>query len=204
MNKKFMIIVSSMAFVFLVACFIFYSVSTNAMQKKLLGQTNTLHDLQNQIDVKQTESDSNNAMLSQNTTGLQAYRVTKDDKIAETFISSVLTWSDGATYDSMRLNAMDKYGLKDTDSFMKVFLPVNVKTADGKYNYIDTHHRNCKYESMSSYVSGIGSDVYSYFTFVTWSASDMGGNEAKSSCIFTYDINSNGDISNLNAYTMAN
>jgi len=189
---------------FFIACVMTYAIGVGTMQSNLDTQSQALYNLQNQVDMKISESESNRAKLVQGATGLNTQRVTVDTKVAETFIEKALTWSNGATYDAVRAEMMTTYGLTEDSPFMKVFMPINVKTADGQFNYIDTHHSNCQYEDMDVYVSSISTDVYSYFSFVTWSTSDMTGNEAKSTCIVTYDINVDGKLSNLSAYTMAN
>lgn len=204
MNKRFIMVVCGITIVLLFGSILAYAFNSREIQNTLAGQQNEIYDLTNELDVKKAEAKANTTKLIESSTGLKLDRVSKDDEIAETFISSVLTWNDGTKYDTMRSNIMTEYGLTENDEFMRVFLPPNVKTADGVHNYIDTHKANCAYESMESYVTRVGTDVYSYFTFVTWSTSDMIGQEATSTCVFTYDINSDGKISNLGAYTMYN
>lgn len=179
-----------------------FGYTRSVQSQKLSVLKNEYYDLKNKTELLQSQVKANETKLVKSATGLDAKRVAKDDDVARVFLKKVLTWSDGATYNNMRSAIQSLYNLEETSDFMTVFLPVNVTTPDGKYNYIDTHHSNCKYESMTSYVTAIGLDYYSYFAFVSWSTKDGAGNESKSTCIFTYDVNVDGELSNLHAYTL--
>lgn len=200
--KKAVIISSVIAAIMIIICGIHYNGTVGSACDKVVEQENEIADLKNRLDVSSAEQKSNATKLKMEVTGLNAKRVATDDEIAEAFLQKVLTWDNGTAYDQMRAELFEKYGLDENSSFTQVFLPVNVKTPDGKYNYIDTHKRNSKYESMVSHVSKINTDCYSYFTDVTWSSSDLNGNEATATCIFLYDVTVDGDIKNLEAYTV--
>ena len=45
--------------------------------------------------------------------------------------------------------------------------------------------------------------IYSYFTIVDWSTQDEKGREAMAQAVFTYDVNGDGDILNVDAYAIA-
>lgn len=192
------------AFSFLLICLFSYLINTNNMMRQYRDQQQQLIDLQNEEKTLKEELAKKEAMLLQESTGLSVSRVESDNIIAEDFVKRVLTWPDGATYDAIRDSVIIEYQLSENSRFIKEFLPVNVKTEDGLLNYIDTHHYNCRYESMTTYVSSIGTDVYSYVSFVTWSTADMGGNESTNTCVFTYDVNADGVLSNLDAYVTNN
>lgn len=198
------IIISSIVMVAcIVVCAISYESSVGRMEKTINQQSETIADLKNQLDVKSNKKRSNETKLQQDATGLKSDRVEQDNAMIEEFLEKCLTWDSGAEYDAMRAELFETYGLDENSSFAQVFLPINVTTEDGKYNYIDATHANSKYEDMTSYVSGIKTDRYSYVAYVTWSASDLGGNEAEAKCIFLYDITVDGTIENLEAYTLS-
>lgn len=204
MDDKKKLVISSIVVCFcIIACIIFYGASVKNLQATVNQQVNQIADLQNNIDVKSNQQKSATIKLEQDATGLQFDRVTADDKMMKEFLKHCLTWDNGKDYDKMRTELFQKYNIDENSSFAQVFLPENVKTEDGQYNYIDEHHANSKFEEMHSYVSCIAADRYSYFTYVTWLASDLNGNESTSTCAFTYDITANGTLENLNAYTIS-
>ena len=201
-SKKTTIILMIGSFLFFVVCVLSYSIGVGMMSSRMGEQQSTLLSLQAESDALLNTTTAARVQLIQDSTGLDMARVDKDSEIAETFMKKVLTWADGATYDGIRSSIMSEYNLAEDSRFMKEFLPINVKTEDGKFNYIDTHHYNCRYESMNTYVVSVSPNTYRYFSFVTWSTSDMVGNEAQKECIFTYDVNVDGVLSNLDAYVL--
>lgn len=160
-------------------------------------------DLQSAIEKQSLQADDlQNEIATENivesATGLDQSRVSRDDKIAEEFISDIMTWSDGETYDKNREKLMELVG-EDNEIF-ESFMPENVKYQD--LNYIDTHSANSKYEGMESYVTDIDGDKYSYIALVTWSTT-MANVEGEAQCLFQYTIDGEGNITDLNAFTLS-
>ena len=53
---------------------------------------------------------------------------------------------------------------------------------------------------MKSYVTNISGDEYSYLAIVNWSSRNESGVEGHSKAVVLYTIDSDGTISNLDAY----
>lgn len=202
MSQKGKLTILGLLLALLIIVGIVFATTRHTQTKKTEALQNELYDLKNKTELLESQVEANETKLVKSATGLDQERVTKDDRLTQTFLKKILTWSDGTTYNNMRKEIQTTYALDETETFMTTFLPVNVTTPDGKYNYIDTHHSNCNYESMHSYVTAIGLDSYSYFAFVTWSTADLVGNEKESTCVFQYSINTDGKLSQLSAYTL--
>lgn len=144
--------------------------------------------------------------------GLDMARVQSDDIKAEAFLKKVLTWGSYEEYNSIRESLMSEYDLTDDSDFMTTFLPAIpvVEDADGnKYNVIDKalssgEELNLKFVSMTSHVTGIVEDSYSYFTEVSVSSNSVNGGTAIGRCIFEYTVSEDGKLSDLHGYTIAN
>lgn len=135
-------------------------------------------------------------------------RVTADNTLMDNFFRDVMTWGSYEGYNAARSAAMSTYKVPEDSVFMKSFMPEQVEagpTSDGSmYNQIDLYKLNVRYESMESHVTAIDpvTDVYTYFTVVTWSTLDKYGNEGMSHAAFTYQIDKEGNISDLDGYTL--
>lgn len=187
-------------------CGIIYMVNSSSWESKLSAQNKQIQQLQNQITVKEAANQNTTNTVVQQTTGLNQARVDSDKLIAEEFLEKIMTWDSYEEYQSLREWCMNTYGVEEDSKFLQIFMPeVVIATAnDGStYNRIDTSGLNVQYEGMDTYVTRITANNYSYFSFVTWSSHDSFGNEAATTAIFTYDINGNGELSNIDAYTIA-
>lgn len=186
--------------------FFVYQTSTESWDKQLATQQSQIHELENELALKKASKEQAQSQIVQSTTGLNKERVTKDDEIADAFLTQIMTWSSYEEYSAIRQTLLNEYQMSENDNFMKVFMPdVVTKTSpDGTvYNRIDVMGLNVTYEGMKSYVTGIKADVYTYFAFVDWSSSDKNGNEASTTCIFMYSIDSDGNVFDLDASTIA-
>lgn len=171
----------------------------------LAAQTREIADMKSKISLKEqtvlkAEQDSVQAV-----TGMDANRAAKDNKIAESFFKEIMNWSSLDEYNQIRTNLAENYGLRENSSFLTVFMPpvVDSVSPDGShYNRIDTLGLNVSYEDMDSYVTGIKNTTYSYASFVTFSSASANGNEGFATVMATYDIDVDGNISNLYAYTV--
>lgn len=181
---------------------IFYFTQSKKWEEQLDVQQSEIRNLQEKVALVDMSEEEIQRNIIQKTTGLDAERVKKDDEIAEEFLSYVMSWDSYEEYSAIRNDCMKKYNLTENSNFMTIFLPevVTVTSNDGTvYNRIDTFGLNVKYEEMTSYVTEINADTYSYFTMVDWSSSDDDGNEAYAISIFTYSIDSNGRIFDIDA-----
>lgn len=185
----------------LVACLVVVLVVTavsgsgvRSLERELSAQQTEMADLGNQISVKRTQVNQGTQGVATQVTGIDLARVQKDNEIAKELISKVTTWSSQAEYDALREEMMLTYHLEARDRFMSTFLPA---TTD-----IDALQLNCHYSNMKAMVSNIAGAKYSYFTVVTASGSRSGAT-ASFNFIMTYDIDGNGNLSNLSAYTLA-
>lgn len=182
------------------------NVRVSSAYNKLAAQQRELNDIQNKIDIKQSTADNAEQKLVKDTTGLDTDRVNHDNEIASDFLSMIFTWHSADEYDNNRLSMINDYGIAEDSSMLSVLFPADTKVVqvDGSIlSYIDTHNINAQFEEMDTYASGINLGTYSYFTFVTWSSSGETGSEGMSTAVITYDINSDGDISNIAGYTIA-
>lgn len=178
---------------------------SNTQNEILSAQSREIADMKSKISLKQqtvlkAEQDSVKAV-----TGMDANRATKDDKIAEDFFRKIMNWSSLEEYNAIRIGLAEEYGLKENGSFLSVFMPpvVDSVSPDGShYNRIDTLGLNVNYEYMDSYVTGIVNTTYSYAAFVTFSSASAKGNEGFATVMATYDVDVDGNISNLYAYTV--
>ena len=181
--------------------------SVSHQSKAIEEQENQIYDLQNQLDIKTQTASAGQTQLVLDTTGLSEERKATDDAIAEAFAKRVLTWDNGKDYDAMREEIKSEYDLTEDSDFMQVFLHKynNPVQPNGEtIYYIDTHEINCQFESLESYVTNIQNDkngLYSYFAFVRFSSSDKGGNEGFATVIMTYDIDADGNLTNIHGYT---
>ena len=171
----------------------------------MYSQQSLIEEYKNAISVqKQSVKDEQENAVS-SVSGIDFSKVDEHDEIAEELLRTVMTWDSYEEYQAIRKKMIDDYKLSKDDTFMTVFLPKipNKKAKNGKnYNKIDNNGLNVYFEDMKSYVTKISEKAYSYFTIVEWSSSDEAGNEGKSEAVFTYDVDMDGGISNLEGYTI--
>lgn len=135
-------------------------------------------------------------------------RIAADNTLMGNFFSDVMTWASYEGYSAARSAAMSTYDIPEDSVFMKSFMPEQVEagpTSDGSmYNQIDLYKLNVRYEFMESHVTAIDpvTEAYTYFAVVTWSTLDKYGNEGMSHAAFTYRIDKEGNISDLDGYTL--
>lgn len=203
-NKLFMIFAAVCAVICLLAGGR-YVLLNNGWVADLAKDDAQIAAIRNQIQIKSQAAAQANQVVVQNTTGLDAERVVKDDKAAATFMSKILTWSDYKTYQENRRICIEDYDLDPDGPFMTAFLPdvPEITSADGTtYNRIDEWDLNMRYENMKSYVTNISGSAYSYMAFVTVSARDEKGATSISTCVFVYKVSSGGELYDVSAYTV--
>lgn len=201
--KKYIPMAISIALVAIVGCIYFFN--TSNWDSSLLEQQSLIEQYENAISVQQQSLQNTQETAVASASGINFSRVEQDNKTAETFLKTIMTWKSYDEYEGIRQKMINDYNVPEDGSFMTVFLPevMNKTSKNGKkYNEIDNNGLNVTYESMESYVTKISSDTYSYFTIVKWSSSDNDGNEADSKSVFAYSIDANGGIADLEGYTI--
>ena len=195
------LVIYGFAFFILITSVVAYFSTTGKYEESLYKQEMEIHSLEKQLEAQKEITQTAKDELIESSMGLQTLRVDSDNKTVEAFMDYVLTWDDGASYDAMRNDLLQSHGPVSNDNFFEIFLPENV--SDNLYNYIDVFNLNSRFESLESYVTQISPNTYSYFSFVTFSSRDKNGTEGISKVICTYDVDSDNNILNLDAYTLA-
>lgn len=180
-----------------------------------------LSSLQNQEKMNQVTGNKKKASAVQEASGLDTSRQKTDDGIAEKFFENCLDWDDSKSYDEKRewVSEQEKAtpSIEVEDSFLTVFFPAVTETEDdnGKQvNIIDKEGLNVSFDSSSfeSHVVDIDTkgDVYSYlaeFNVTTTSRyEDAEGTshsaDGNAKIAATYSIDSDGNMKDVNAYTI--
>lgn len=170
------------------------------MNAKLTDQKLTIASLEDEIAeltaaLPEDDTLSSTAEESEtNVAGLSSERTKQDDERMETFLKTLLTWSDYNAYESARNMLVTEYGITEDNVLLSKFMPAVSEDTFGS--------SNMKYKKLASYVTEINEGNYSYFTLVTVAAKDANGNEASGDVGFMYTTDENGTISNLSAYTL--
>lgn len=204
MVKQFMIkcIPLFVGLFFLLCGLFFRTASVDNMKANIAVQEDTIAELENEFDNRSSEVRQSEIKVVQSATGLDSARVEKDKEIAQKFLKPIFTWSSGKEYDAIRNQCIDMFGAES--SFVTEFMPENVKSEDGTLNYIDVFHVNCHFEKLEQNVELIEGDTYTYLSLVTASNTDKKGAEGESHCVIRYSIDLDGNISNVNTFTVAN
>ena len=211
MGKKIACVV--VCFLLAVGAMSMYYFSSISWDNVLSTQQRDLDSLQNNINVRRLTVTEQEQTVVKNTTGYDYQRVQKDDAVAEEFLKQVMSWDTYAEYQEIREACKHDYQIDESSNFLTVFFPdIPVVTApngdtynlidDGSIQYPDGF--NIHYESMTSYVSAISTEKYSYYAFVKWSTQTEKGHEGISTAVFIYDVDTDGKISNIDAYALAN
>lgn len=176
------------------------------IKNSITKQTEKIADLKNDIVIAKSDNQIKQDNIVMDSTGYNGSRVVKDESIAKDFIKECMSWETYDEYNKVRNEIKTKYRLKN-DNFLNVFMPevVNTTSPDGtEYNRIDTLGYNMSFENMDIYVSDISENgTYSYFSFVDITSRDNSGNEGEGKSLFVYDIDKNGIMSNIDAYTIS-
>lgn len=162
-----------------------------------------------------TEIDKSLRTKMKELTGYDDARVKLDDKSAESFFRTIMTWDTYEEYNENRKLVMEK-GVEEDSNFLTMFFPeIKIVTdEDGnEYNDIDNGDGklNMAFGSLSSRVINIDGDVYSYFAEMTvtsgasykTTSGDKQSIAGTGKCVVTYDIDADGNISNIEGYTLS-
>ena len=192
--------------VMLIIGFVYTGVVTSFRDAQLDEQTAIIAQLE--LDKKNAEANTEgqeNEVIS-DATGLDFNRVAQDDQKARSFIAVATTWDDCESYNNARQELISDYGIKEDSGLLTHYMPLVEDFPGGAggsmINQIDASGANMTFDSMTSYVTKIDSGVYSYFATVKLSGSNSKGKMASGTSVFTYDIDVDGNVINVNAYTI--
>lgn len=145
-------------------------------------------------------------VIEQATGGLSMEHKAADDAVVKKLLTKALTWDGLKQYLDRREEVMRDFGLAEDSQFMTVFMPgqkegTSRTAPSGKtYSAFDKDMKS-DFESMTSYVTTVNGDVYSYFTVVSLrSTSDSGKASSLGYATLTYEV-IDGEIANLEATT---
>lgn len=192
---------------FVVVYFSLHNIS-ESRSSELAGQRNEIVALRKELSLKQDKVSASSAQaIEQATGGMSAEHKAADDKAMTDLMTKALTWNGLAAYLDRREQIMKDYGFAEDSQFMSVFMPGEQEGAartapSGKqYSSFDAD-MSSQFVSLSTYVTAISADVYSYFALVELRVkSSSGATSSTGQVMMTYDMIS-GKPSNLDAYTV--
>lgn len=174
----------------------------------LLELDGEISRLKSEIRTQEEAVREQEQLVVKSVTGADIRRVDKDNGVAESFFKETLAWSNLDEYNAKRKLLMDTYGMDSQDAFLSVFMPdvSTVKDKDGnEYQRENVNVVTVLFSDLSSRVVKLSDDVYTYFTEVSLHVEDVNreGSSGTALCIFQYDVDGDGNLSNLSGYTVA-
>lgn len=176
--------------------FFYQKATVNAAQTQVNELKEQLAGLENDYAVKVSSQKAENEKVIQQATGLEQEKKSSDDEKMAAFMADTVNWSSYAEYKERRANVIEKYN--PNEDFLNMFFPeVGVAvSADGhEYNRIDQSGLSLSFSKLDSYIINIQGGVYSYFAIVT--VTNNGNTASNVTFALTYDIDENGNVSNL-------
>lgn len=158
---------------------------------------------------KASVDESYSEIVRKATGGVDLEHKNRDDATVEEMLRMALNWNGLREYLTARDNIMQNYGFAEDSQFMTVFMPGEMqgiarKAPDGTMHYAYDTDLSNSYEGMTSYVTNVNGDVYSYVALVTMrTKSSTGDTSAPGYFRLTYDV-VDGRISNIFAETAPN
>ena len=194
-----------------VGVFIATEVMSKSWQKELSDMDIALNDAAiSSADAIRRDETDRTSQPDFTITGLDNTRKNKDDTVASKIFGYATTWSSSQTYMSQREHLLKQYDYLDENSqFLQEFFPpvdrVVIRDTSGALisNPLD-NGLNMKFSYLLSYVMDIKDDTYSYFTQVYISSSGPAGGTSTGQFIATYDVNADGEFSNIFCYALTN
>lgn len=175
-----------------------------AYENKLLASNQELVTISNQRDTKQGQKEFEKQEILDKVTGLDLTRQKHDDELAEKIMSDIFTWDNYETYNDTREKMLDTY--KMDERVVNRLMPKvpEVIVGEGRtINEIDANKANMSFEKLKSYVVKISGTDYSYITEVSVESSDRADNTATGKILMTYNVSINGQVTNLNGFTLS-
>lgn len=206
-GRNIIVIIAILAF--LVTLIVVTSVSS--------ARSSTLQEKDSEIlalqqEKKATESsvdESYSEIVREATGGVDIAHKNRDDATVEEMLRMSLNWNGLREYLTARDSVMQNYGFAEDSQFMTVFMPGEMqgiarKAPDGTMHYAYDANLSNSFEDMTSYVTNVNGDVYSYVALVTMrTQSSTGDTSAPGYFRLTYDV-VDGRIGNIYAETAPN
>lgn len=198
--------------VIVVVIFISNAIVSNVVYSKNLAKADDqMQQLTGEVEKLRVTKQQAVSSTKAKVTGLDTKRVKTDDGIMEAFLKKCFTWSSAEEYRQIRSDLQNSSDLNASGTFVDVLFPELLDEVtvdgDGNTNVIDDSiygKLNMKYDSLKSHVVAIDGTDYSYFTEVTVTSAIDGGISSTGSVILTYTVDKDGNLSELDAYTVAN
>lgn len=159
--------------------------------------------------VKLSKSEKNKdyaQVISQATGGIDSEHRAADEKVARDLFSTALTWDGMSAYAEAREEVMRAYDMDEDSDFMKSFMPGEIQGAmrtapNGKTYYAEGSDLNSRFSDLSTTITGVNGDVYSYWGLVTMRVqSDSGQTSTPMYATVTFDV-VDGKIKNVRGET---
>lgn len=173
-------------------------------ENKLAASNQQVVDISNQRDTNLNSQDSEKQAVLDKVTGLDLNRQKQDDEKAAEVFKSIFTWNSYKTYNDVKAKMLNEYEMNEgVVKRLMPEVPEIVSEGNKKINEIDANKLSMNYVNLQSYVVKIFGTDYSYITEVTVESSDRTGNKASGKVLMSYDVAMNGQISNMNGFTLA-
>lgn len=173
-------------------------------ENKLAASNQQVVDISNQRDTNLNSQDSEKQAVLDKVTGLDLNRQKQDDEKAAEVFKSIFTWNSYKTYNDVKAKMLNEYEMNEgVVKRLMPEVPEIVSEGNKKINEIDANKLSMNYVNLQSYVVKISGTDYSYITEVTVESSDRTGNKASGKVLMSYDVAMNGQISNMNGFTLA-
>ena len=197
--------------VVLIVSVFFTSIRAKPLEDNIALQNREITNLKNKLEIIENtvKSDTQKVLVKQ-TTGLDSERVDKDKGIIDNLARTLFTWHNGEQYDAVRDALVENYGVPIDSNILTTLFPAQeefenilVKEDDSDKSLVDRYNLNSQFEQTDIHVSNINIDVYSYVVFVKSTSVGKNGGEGEGYAALLLDVNSNGEIKNLDGYTIS-
>lgn len=202
--RNLLVIVAALAFA---VTFLVLGGINNSRQDALESQQSEMLSLQGQLTMSQDEVAQNQSeAIRVATDGMDTAHKAADDEEVTALMKQALTWNGLSQYLNQREAVMAEYGFASDSQFMQVFMPGEkegvVRTAPSGQTYSAFEKdMQSQFSSLSSYVTAINGEVYSYFAVVELRVASGSGAASEVAYVsMAYDM-IDGAIANLDAYT---
>lgn len=194
--------------ILLIVSFVSWQMASRRFSEQLAQQNTEIAGLSSRIEAQKAANQQKESVSVYEITGLDRARVETDKGIAVRFMQDVMGWNSYASYMEKRDAVMSKYGLRETDDFMKVFFPrvtnLHSDVSGDDYNMIDSGSMNISFRDLDGWCIGIEPDgTYSYLFWVRFSSTSMQyGYSATDVMALTCSIDSHGNIFGITAHIL--
>ena len=195
-SKQYIISINICFVVFFVALS-YSSINSKLSKNQLADSENQLYNLQNELSTKQSEVIAIETKVEKAVTGVDKERVANDDKLAVSFFTPAFTWSNSVEYVNARTEYIANIGADN--QFVTMFMPELVVV--DQYNEIDLNGINSSFKSLTSRLTDLDGDTYTYLSIIEYTSRDNSevGNEGTGKALVSYQVVNN-QISNIKAW----